>query len=132
MEFVLFCLLWEKLVAGPRWVPDAKIDWRTDRRSQHNLKLYPRTETDAGSETLCFLVFRIPGSGHSYTPSTERTLQNLLSICLVCASQLVARLQFCLQLQFSVRLQLMFTVRSWQTRDCQPMLFQGGQRRELP
>jgi hypothetical protein len=24
---------WEKLVAGPRWVPDTKTDWPTDRLS---------------------------------------------------------------------------------------------------
>jgi hypothetical protein len=26
----------DKLVAGPRWLPDTKIDWPTDRRSQYN------------------------------------------------------------------------------------------------
>jgi hypothetical protein len=26
----------EKLVAGPRWVPDTKTDWPTDCRSQYN------------------------------------------------------------------------------------------------
>jgi hypothetical protein len=37
MEFVLFFLFWEeKLVAGPRWVPDTKTDWPTDRRSSYN------------------------------------------------------------------------------------------------
>jgi hypothetical protein len=29
----------EKLVTGPRWAPDTKTDWPTDRRSQCNLKL---------------------------------------------------------------------------------------------
>jgi hypothetical protein len=27
---------WGKLVAGPRWVPDTKMDWPTDRRSYYN------------------------------------------------------------------------------------------------
>jgi hypothetical protein len=27
---------WEKLVAGPRWVPDTKTNWLTNCRSQYN------------------------------------------------------------------------------------------------